>query len=267
MKHGSHMNGIGRQLILLYATMMCAVSLYAQEAPSAVRDHENILSKKEKATLEQVIAYQLAFYNRLFPDKPYNALTVGVLVIKNYAHFIAYQAEIGKTIYMHSPGFYSPLRKEIVVYKDAGGNKFLPICYHELSHHILIERMPRPPSWLNEGLATYLENIIITSKGITAEPKPYYLSRVKTMIALKDLDLRDFITWDPRKFAETSFSHDSYGYALAHCMIHLLMKDEAAAFALIRAIDGGKTPFEAFDLHYPGGFEQFEKDFLTIYTS
>ena len=144
--------------------------------------------------------------------------------------------------------------------------RFLETAYHEMSHAMIRAKMQSPPVWLNEGLATWFGYMKVGSKSIRPEPYRYYLDRVKTLIEIGDLDLKDFLTWDNAKFGKVSFSQDGYGYAVAYCMISLLFKNnEAALYGIIREVTGGKSSLAAFDTCYPGGFSVFEKEFLAAY--
>ena len=255
--------GIITLLFILHAGTCLS---FAQDR--SVIDSINVLSKNERKNLERMIDYEIEFFNRIFPDNPSLRLAADIIVFNKYAEYLEYQYKIGKAIRIRSAGFYSYDPPQIVICKDQFEKTFLNTCYHELSHFFLAERSFFVPIWLNEGIATYMGEIKISSKEIKHEIREYYVSRVKTMIELKDVDLKEFVGWTGIEFAEVSFSHDGYGYAIAHCMIHLMMENKEMAFNIMSAICNDRTPtIEAFDMHYAGGFDQFEKDFLSRYSA
>ena len=251
--------------------LLCVLGFYiifAQEQTKSIKDVDNTLSKNERRYLERMIDYEIEFFNTIFLHSKYVELNVDIIVFSKYAAYLAYQHEIGKNIHIRSGGFYSHRDNQIVICKDQFEKSFLSACYHELSHFLLSERTMHAPMWLNEGIATYMDNVKISSKDIKHEQEQYLVTRVKTMIELKDINLREFVSWSYKEFSEASFSHDSYGYAIAHCMTHLMMDNKESAFNIIRAVCNERmATVEAFDLHYTGGFDQFEKDFFNRYSS
>ena len=254
-------------VIILLCILHTGLYICAQEQMTSITDTDKTLNKNEQKNLERMIEYEIGFFNRIFLDKPYIKLDAEIIVFSNYAAYLAYQHEIGKTVRIRSAGFYSGEKRQIVICKDQFEKSFLNTCYHELSHFFLAERTIYAPIWLNEGIATYMDGVKISSKDIKHEIGRYFVSRVKTGIQLRDINLREFVSWSGREFSEVSFSHDGYGYAIAHCMIYLMMDNEEVAFNIMRAICNDKaTTIEAFDLHYAGGFDQFEKDFSNRYS-
>lgn len=231
-----------------------------------IQDEENLLSKKELQYIEKSIDYQLEFFNNLFPEKRASRDDVKLTVYNTYDKYLKHQYQAGVEI-RKSQAYYSVRDKEVVVCKSKNPGEFLKACAHELNHYLLFQCVQRPPSWLIEGLATYFQDIKLSSKTIKHEDNKYYRARVKTLIQLRDVDLKDFVNWGHKKFADVSFSNESYGYAVSYCMTaYLFQRNEAALHAIIREI-AKETPTEkAFDLHYPGGFQAFEEEFIACYS-
>jgi len=253
-------NKIGKSAVFLFLFLCYGVNLFSQYS---INDEESVMTKKELESLQKAIDYQLEFYNKAFPDGMMDRSSVNMHIFSNYVNYLIYQKEHGVNA-IKAMGFYSPIKKEAVVCKDKNEKHFLKTCYHELSHFFIQNYMDMPPVWLNEGLATYFESIKI-SKSMKPERNIYLTARVKTMIELKDIDLKDFISWDHQKFYHISFTQDSYGYALAYCMTSLLMQHETTMIAVINNIYKGKSSYEALDNSYEGGFAVFEKDFMRIF--
>ena len=257
MKKTTKKNNINKPVFLLL--FLCFwVNLFSQYS---IKDEANTLTKKELENLRKAIDYQLDFYNKVFPDNRMEKSSVNLSIFNNYANYLIYQKEQIGYLRHKSMGFYSPINKEAVVCKDKNENYFLKVCYHELNHFFIHNYMDTPPVWLNEGLSEYFTNIKIF-KSIKHERNTYYAARVKTMIELKDINLNDFINWNPEKFYDISFTQDGYGYALAYCMISFLMQNEGTMIAVINGIYAGKSSYEALDNFYEGGFTVFEKEFI-----
>ena len=257
MKKTKKRNKINKPAFLLLFLCL-GVNLFSQYS---ITDEGSTLTKKELAKLQKAIDYQLEFYNKAFSDNRMEKSSVNLNIFNDYANYLIYQKEQIGYLRHRSMGFYSPINKEAVVCKDKNEKYFLGFCYHELSHFFIRNYMDMPPVWLNEGLSEYFRNIKI-SKSIKHEWNTYYAARVKTMIELKDIDLKDFIDWNPEKFYDISFTQDGYGYALAYCMISFLMQNEGKMIAVINGIYTGKSSYEALNNFYEGGFVAFERDFM-----
>jgi len=243
--------------------------------PSFILAQENIFSdinkyfsKKEKITFENALEYQNAFYKKILPDSVIDFSKINVSVITNERVY-----EFRSLIRKNSPGFYSSSERKLVIFKvEKTKNAFMKTIFHELSHAILHLYSDTVfydiPSWLNEGLADYLEEMTYNSKKIVHKENTHWIARVKTLIELRDFDFVDFVDWDYQRFSKESFSQEGYGYAVGYCMVLFLMKkDEIAAYSLFRSlIEEQKSTTEIFDKYYKGGFSQFEKDFIKEYS-
>lgn len=243
---------------LLFINAYCLITAQQHK----ITDIDNTLSKKELIALDQVIAYQIKFYNKVLSNDSIQAKDVKLRIFSNYAEYITYQKETSKTLRPNSMGFYSSKNKEAVVCKDKIPDRFLNVCYHELSHFFVNTYLGVIPVWINEGLAVYFES---TKAG--RNPKHIQnqrmINRVKTMIDINDIDLVNFISWDRDLFYKKSFSHESYGYALGYGIISFFIKkDETAVINLIHQILNGENCYNAIDNLYEGGFENFKKDFF-----
>jgi len=234
-------------------------------------DPDNLLSKKEKAALENAITYKTGFFNRIFTDRTVEFSQIKFTIIPNFIAYMLYQSESGMSVTRQSPGYYSPSKQELVVCKDKRfKNTFLRISFHELSHAFLHLHSGDKyiPPWFNEGLAVYLENMTFSSNRIRHNTSRFMLTRVKTLIELREINLAEFVNWDYRRFARESFSQEGFGYAVSYCMVLFLMRhqDEARTFAIFRNLIGTTSTVEVFDKYYQGGFTQFEKDFIAYFS-
>ena len=252
---------IGGILFLLFS----CTAILAQDNIK-IQDPEKFFSKKEKQIFERAVNYESAFYNRIFPDKKVDFSDLKFTVIPNQIDFGMYLMESGINAPKNSPGVYIISTRELVVCTAKKFREgFIPILCHEVSHAFLHIHSGDKiiPAWLNEGLAVYLQGMTYNKKTITQSIDRRSVARIKTLIELKDLDLSDFVTWDYRKFTLESFSQEGYGYAAGYCMVFFLMQhDEENAIRIFGNLIGEKSSEEVFATYYPGGFSQFEKDFM-----
>lgn len=256
-----------RSILALAATCFC-VALCAQNNYN-IGDSDNTLKGNELACIKQMVDYELTFYNKVFGQGAIRRDSVRMTVLKDYPTYMFYLDKAGIKMPAGSGGVFASKLNELVIWRgNRGKDQFLSTCYHELSHAMLRSKVKDPLPWYNEGLATWFEKMRVSPTSVRPpQTNSYYLTRVKTIIETGDLDLKDFITWDNGKFSQVSFTQDAYGYAIAYCMISLLMKDnEEALTNIIRMVAGGTGSAVAFDLCYPGGFAAFEKAFLAAYS-
>ena len=229
-------------------------------------DIDKYFSKKEKATFDCALEYQNVFYNKIFPEVIVDFSEIQISVIGEFSNIL---------LQKKSSGYYSSFYRELVIFKAPQyKNTFMRTTFHELSHALLHlysgDQFDHIPPWLNEGLADYLAGMTYSSKKIIHKKNNYRITRLKTLIELRDLDLADFANWNHQKFTKESFSQEGYGYAVGYCMVcFLINKEEKDIYSLFRLLiekDNDKSTTEIFDNHYEGGFLQFQRDFFDFYS-
>jgi hypothetical protein len=61
-------------------------------------------------------------------------------------------------------------------------------------------------------------------------------------------------------------NYSPYARALTHCLVYFLAQEHKDKFVeIILKVKNGSTSYNAINGIYPGGFAQFEKDFMTFY--
>jgi hypothetical protein len=253
----------------MLSVLTLTVCIQAPAQNYAIKDSANVLTKKEKEMLNKMIACELDFYNRVFKEDTFHPSDVNMQIFNNYAAYITYKGLVRgeREVLFRSMGCYSAKTKEVIVCKAKNEKRFLNSCFYLLSFSFIHQRMKNPPLWIGAGLAAYFRNFKISSKAVKHEKNSHYITRVKTLIDLKEIDLQDFIGWSNAQFTKRSFSDENYGYAIGYCMTaFLLEKDENIVINILRELNQKKSSKEAFDNCYEGGFDQFEKDFLAHYS-
>ena len=248
--------------------LLFAFNAYAQKDIKITYD-QGLISSKEEKILGKAIQYEADFFNRLFPDKQINITDIKFTVVTDYIKFISVQSRAFGSTHNIS-GFFSPKDSSLFVYKDrkTSSDRFLQTSFHEMAHAFLTLYSGQKylPPWFNEGLAVYLERMSFEKKKISQKIDMHKINRVKTLIELKDIDLSDFAEWNYNKFSSESFSQEGYGYCVGYCMVYFLMqKDETRAIKIFQHLIGSNSSIKIFDQHYPGGFVQFEKEFMEYY--
>ncbi|MFA7492227.1 MAG: DUF1570 domain-containing protein [Proteiniphilum sp.] len=257
-----------KQTLLIFSFgLLLAVNLMAQSNIRFINT-ERLITSKEETALAKAIGYEADFFNRLFPGKTVDISDIKFMVVTQFADLVKLQS--GSKAYLSS-GFFNPNDSLLVVLKTrkTPSSQFLRACYHEMSHAFLSLHVGGQylPPWFNEGLAVYLERMSFDKSKIVHEVDKPKISRLKTLIELHDLNLAEFVDWGYSKFSDESFSQENYGYCVGYCMVYFLMqKGEDHAFEFFRNLVGTRSSVGTFNQHYPGGFTQFEKEFLAYFS-
>jgi len=251
-----------RILLFFGVFLFCNVTKLTAQSFS-LKDTDDVLTSKEKQRLERAIRYQADFFNKVFPyDSLIKISDVKMVILEKYIDYISYEVGQNKPVGNNMPvGYFNRRTNEIVFYKPLSDN-FLFVAYHELSHYFLSLKMRRNIAWLHEGLACYFESMNISARSVKIGKHSRYTAQLKTLVALNDVDIADFITWNANKFRQMSYN----GYPIAYGTVYFLMqKDENILINIMRIIENGQSSTDAFNQFYPGGLAQFEKDFFDYF--
>jgi hypothetical protein len=253
-----------KRYIYLLAAIFMASNLLGQRFV-----FENIgvpISEKDSLQIENMIRYQMDFYNRIFPV---NFAHIKLNVFDDLEEYIAARKNNKPVEIGTMSGFFSPKDSICYVYRpQKRRNEHLPLIYHEISHYFthLLMQAERAPNWLGEGLSEYFRHFEIKRN------KPdHYLSsntkgRIKTLIKQKNIDLRNFITFNYNSFSKRQHVDKNDIYVLAHGMVYFLIEKDFEQFkAMVLEIKNGNSSFDAINAIYPGGFARFEADFMVYF--
>lgn len=128
---------------------------------------------------------------------------------------------------------------------DASRRGFERTAMHELVHDLLRQREALPPHWLEEGLAEYVANAQITSRGVIAGLP--IKQHVNLLAATPARTVADMIAVKN----ETAESASSYFYAQSWAAVHWLMQTDAVAFwPFLRDLETGTPLAVALRTHY-----------------
>ena len=161
--------------------------------------------------------------------------------------------------------------KAVILGRENGRERSLAIIYHELSHHFVSQILgKRPPSWLNEGLSEYFEHCTIHKKAVRHTFTEYEQGRVRTMYMLGEVNLPTFLNSSQGKFMKQQMTDEQYSYILSHALVTFWIESVPREIfkkfiSVLQNKNDPSTVSEQINLVYPGGFQQFEKDFEAAY--
>jgi hypothetical protein len=166
-------------------------------------------------------------------------------------------------------GFFSPRLFEVALYKT-DIDSMLRTIVHELSHLLLGNTYGYIPTWLNEGLAEYFEQISV--KGLSVEIRPNYHSdkRIKSFYRSNGLlSLRYYFSKDSTAWYSANDTSGSAYYDHAWSLVFFLMSSRDGKLALSRMFAHLQTypysPHVNFTLvhrYYPGGLSALQDDWI-----
>lgn len=258
-----------RVLSLLFSFFIFCSLLHAQTVK--IEYAGDPLPGKDRRNIEEFISYEVNFYTQFgLPD----TLTLQLHVFEDRKKAMEYleSVNIHLSLPFKASGIYSPkLQKAIILGREKGRERSLAIIYHELSHHFVRQILGNfPPSWLNEGLSEYFEHCKATKKGLRHTFTEYEQGRIRTMYMLGEVDLPTFLNSGHGKFMKRQATDEQYSYILAHALvtfwIETVPRDTLKKLvASLQNKNDLSTVSERIDCIYPGGFQQFEKDFEAAY--
>ena len=116
------------------------------------------LEKETLAHIQNSLNYQLRFYSEIFNqpvDTSFRAVVFGSE--KEFVKYAKAKANYNP-LKNHSIAFYSHDLKEMILHNQV--DNFPKVFAHEVSHAILRFYCEHPDTWLNEGLAQVLEDVV-----------------------------------------------------------------------------------------------------------
>jgi hypothetical protein len=136
----------------------------------------------------------------------------------------------------HTGGMFVPKLKAILICDRGNPDDTRSVLFHEAFHQFVHRYIKAPPTWLNEGLATYYGTAEITRGGLRfGDPPADYWKLVRKLISKNEaIPLRDVVQADRAEFYDASPVHLSgykrltrrtLYYAEAYTLIHTLLDD------------------------------------------
>ena len=176
-------------------------------------------------TVSVVMEEMFAFYQQIF-DYRKSAPTVTLAVHRKRSDFDKYCIEeLGRSYGLGTGGWFADWEMTVAAYDRTESGRELTdlyrVLFHESSHqfmYLITKKRTKqaPPTWLNEGTASYFEGCELQADGSIVKNKPA-LGRLREWESLESSDrshsLKDLITVPHRGY---DGSYYSYGWALVY---------------------------------------------------
>ena len=190
--------------------------------------------------------------------------SIKVKIFGQQSDFLAYQKGVFDT-HVSTTGFYYKKTNEAAVWKNRDVKSMLQVISHEAFHGILWTNYEKMPTWLNEGLAEYFEQIEVY--GTTAVIKPskgWERMMQRASLAKAIPDLRDFLDYDHKQWWKLN-GRQGFSYAIGWSLCFYLMSNDEGRALLVEIFKARQVDKEAsisgvVDRHYEGGVERLEEN-------
>ena len=187
---------------------------------------------------------------------------LNVKLVDDRGLFDSYRNKVAPGSSATTTGFYQGSTNESVIYSGMGAVVTTKIMLHESTHAIAAAMFgDTTPVWLNEGLASYMEELEIQgsqTRRVGHDPGKLRTIRMKNTPFLSELLGYDRTDW---------YNHDRLqdNYAFSWSVVRYMMSN-SNGIGLLRSmltrLAAGDcvvlAPQEHIDSHYPGGFKAFD---------
>jgi len=187
---------------------------------------------------------------------------LNVRIIGSQADFQAYKAQVAPQLRTNS-GFYTSQNNEAVVFQGNNPETMRAVIRHEATHVIMAGLYGVTPSWFNEGLAEYFEQLKISGQLRQVDAVDYHWAHLQGRYQQGGLmPLREYVNLPPQQWYAGNLQDN---YSLAWSLVFFLMENPQGKRFLKGMMNDMAEDYcwstpgsEYFDANYPGGFKAFE---------
>jgi len=217
--------------------------------------------KLDSATLAHIkssLNFQLGFYAGIFKDKTKNSFKARVFGSER--EFLKYSKSKAdfNPVKGNAIAFYSHDLNEMILHTEI--DNFAHTFSHELSHAILHYYCKKAETWLHEGLAEMLEDVIAADTVYTFDDQQIDKIRYAKTLLLSGTSLQDVV--DSRDFYNKGVSHRNYTLSWA-TVIYLYRTNSELLSKLITSNCQNREEF--INRTYPGGLALLTSDVKSFF--
>ncbi|MGC3946488.1 MAG: DUF1570 domain-containing protein [Chryseolinea sp.] len=239
--------------ILIALILVLVVYYDCQSQVVRIKLENCTVDKKTLSQIQNALSYQLRFYAKVFnqpADTSFRARVFG-----SEKEFVKWSKEHANynPVRNHSIAYYDPTLNEMILHKEVPD--FAKVFSHEVSHSILDHYCTGVSTWLHEGLAQFLEDVVANDSAFyiakTQEPK---IRKVEQLFD-EGRSVKEPLT--TKSFYEAPALWRNYPLSFAVVLYLFQAKREVLA-KLIRSDCEGA--YDAIKESYPEGLELLQLD-------
>lgn len=203
-------------------------------------------------------------YNDIFDLHFAEDFVVKIRIFRDIDDFFDYQSKVSTT---HSGyGFYSSGEAVTYLYKDT--SRMMSLVLHETNHALFHSLIFYQPVSINEGISEYFENMKVEEGFAFVLPNDKWSINLRQRLRWDSImSLEKFLKMSKQQWHSYDSLPDSPGRMISWSIIFFLMETVEGRETLKNVLhylakpgNKVKSLVTAFDIHYPGGLSQLEKD-------
>jgi len=216
------------------------------------------------ADLKQVFA---VLSNDL-PERFLKQVDLNVKVFNSSSDFEAYRQQHVPNLQTDT-GFYKSSMDEAVVMHHGDDNSTRSVARHEATHVINSGLYGLTPTWFNEGIAEYFENLVVQGQSKTIFPATYWVKLLNRRYHEKTLPtLEEYLIIEGKDWRE---GDQETMYAVAWSLVHFMMGDNLGRETLREMMrhmaEFYCKPFDSvafINMHHVGGINALSERWRTV---
>ncbi len=231
------------------------VLVRALEGPTWARVHEyrsgnyevrSDVGRQDCFDAATVLEESLSFYERRLGrlGRRENGLRFDVYLFSGRSGYDAYAADLFDAAPESTAGLYSPLLKQLLVWSQPDRADTMRTLRHEGLHQYLDGLGRRPPTWFDEGMAEYFENVV-RERGAVLEgaPQEHHVARL-TGPSPVWIPYEQLLALPHERFYADSAQHYAQSWALVHWLLSGGLAEQRVFQKLLDDLKAGVDPDE-----------------------
>lgn len=227
------------------------------------------LSQAAHERVTTLLPQILHIYRSLFRLDIRETVEVKLHLLDSKADFDAWLAKrTGRKESLPATGIYVVRTREVAVWNTGIEEDVVKTILHESSHVIMAQVSPRAPSWLQEGMAEYMEALAAHGDALEVAPLPLSQQRIRHWLDSGELiTLRTYLGIPENEWRQMAHNANAIPYTVAWATVYFMLSSETGKSTLRRILHdmekSDRWPTLAdLDQRYPGGITRMDYEFF-----
>lgn len=234
-----------------------------------ITDEQFDLSPQGMEKIQTLMPQILHIYKTLFNLDLRDTVEVKLALLKSKPTFDLWLSQrTGNDKPIPAAGVYLGKTREVAVWNNGNEAAIIRTILHESSHVIMAQLSPYAPSWLQEGMAEYFENIEMRNDMVVVNVSPNGHKNI--LHWLNDgtlITLRKYLSIPEPQWRDMAYRANQIPYTVAWGTSYFLLSSETGKAVLRRTLhDLEKSKrwptIDDIDQRYPGGITRMDFEFF-----
>jgi hypothetical protein len=203
-----------------------------------------------------------AIYRQALDIQYADAREFRIMIYGSEAEFRQYQKRVAPVL-ENAAGFYSTANNQITTWAIPNEQALLRLIIHECSHAISAASAHNIPTWLNEGLAEYFEQLHLHGLSAEVPLNRHWLQALRQSRFNQDPEWLASIVSAPHQRWYAANGPENMAYAASWSLVWYLMDSTDGRKLISRLLTSAHPDEHAsrrlIDRHWPGGFIALEQ--------